>query len=94
MSETLPPVKLRLTTIVPRVVSEYQGIPVFPPVCLGPGEGVDVWWYIEAGELSYRHAGSTLSGARVHLLHVMLARGVRLCALDVMAEFGIRSTRP
>lgn len=88
------PVKLRLTTIVPRVLTEYEGIPIFPPVCLGPGESVDVWWHIEAGELSYRHTGSTLSGARVHLLHLMIARAFRLCALQVMAEFGIRPTRP
>lgn len=89
----MPPCKFVLSTIVPREVREYMGVPVFPPVRLPPGGAVILWWHIEDGVISLRHGGSTLHGARVELLQLLVSRGLRLVVLDVCAEFGIKPTR-
>jgi hypothetical protein len=85
--------RMRLETIAPRELTEFAGIPIVPPLRLPPGGSVEIWWYIENGEVTYRHAGSTLSGARVELLQLMISRGVRLVVLEVCAEFGIKPAR-
>jgi len=85
--------RLRLTTIVPRELTEYAGVPIFPPVRLGPGCSVELWWHIEAGVLTYRHEASDQRGAQRQLLQLLIARAVRLCALEVLAEFGVTLRR-
>jgi hypothetical protein len=85
--------RLRIETIAPRELTEFAGIPIVPPLRLLPGGSVEVWWYIEAGEVSYHHAGSTLSGARVELLQLMISRGLRLIVREVCAKCGIEPAR-
>lgn len=82
----LPPWKLRLSTIAPRELSEYKGVPIFPPLRLPACGSAIVWWHIEGGELSYRHASSTLTGARRELLQTLIDECLRRIARSVMNE--------
>jgi hypothetical protein len=83
----LPP-KFSYQTIVPRELVELRGVPVVPPVRLGPGDGVDLWFHVEAGEVSLRHAGSSLEGARLGLLFTLRERTMRLIVAQVLRADG------
>jgi hypothetical protein len=84
-----------LSTIVPRELREWQGLPIFPPVRLGPGGSVEIWLVIgEDFGFRWQHAYSTLNGARVDLLQLLVSRGMRLVVEDVCAQLGIKPARP
>lgn len=74
--------RMRLSTVVPREITECRGIPVVPPVRLGVGGSVEVWMVIERCRVRYAHHGSSLHGARGQLLGTLLDRVLRLTARD------------
>ena len=88
----VPMPRLLLGTVVPREVREYMGLPVFPPVLLGPGGTVEIWWVIADGVVAYHHAGSTRDGARRMLLRALHDRALRLIAQDALS--GLCSSHP
>lgn len=88
----VPPM-VQVSTVVPREIAEYLGVPVVPPVRLGVGGSVDLWLVQNGDGVTYQHKSSTLEGARVELLQLMLSRGMRLVVREVMAEFGVEPTR-
>lgn len=59
--QKLPPPKFTYVAPWPLTLTHVglaPGIPVEPPVTLEGGQGIVLWWFMEAGVLRYHHAGS------------------------------------
>lgn len=61
MDDELPPPRFVYTARWPLTLTHVGlslMVPVEPPAKLEAGESIELWWFIEAGELRYHHAGS------------------------------------